>query len=60
MQFDGKRREEAQKACSSAMEKLMEYLPVTCHEDAPLPPNQTPAEVFAPVMQVAHFVIHYI
>ncbi|KAM8762094.1 meiotic recombination protein REC114 isoform 2-T3 [Acanthopagrus schlegelii] len=51
MQFDGSSRAEAIKECSSAVEKLMEYMPVTTQDDAPLPPNQSPAEVSAPVLQ---------
>ncbi|XP_031137405.1 meiotic recombination protein REC114 isoform X4 [Sander lucioperca] len=51
MQFDGRSREEAIKECSTAVEKLMEYMPVTNQEDAPLPPNQSPAEVSAAVIQ---------
>lgn len=52
MQFDGQTREEALKECSSALKKLMEYLPVTALEEAPLPPNQTHTEIAAPVIQV--------
>ncbi|KAF1393104.1 hypothetical protein PFLUV_G00035000 [Perca fluviatilis] len=51
MQFDGRSREEAIKECSTAVEKLMEYMPVTNQEDAKLPPNQSPAEVSAAVIQ---------
>ncbi|XP_073320703.1 meiotic recombination protein REC114 [Pagrus major] len=51
MQFDGSSRAEAIKECSSAVEKLMEYMPVTTQDDAPPPPNQSPAEVSAPVLQ---------
>ncbi|XP_044063660.1 meiotic recombination protein REC114 isoform X1 [Siniperca chuatsi] len=51
MQFDGSSRAEAIKECSSAMEKLMEYMPVATQDDAPPPPNQSPTEVFAPVIQ---------
>ncbi|XP_030269107.1 meiotic recombination protein REC114 isoform X2 [Sparus aurata] len=51
MQFDGSSRAEAIKECSSAVEKLMEYMPVTTQDDAPLPPNQSPAEVSMPVLQ---------
>uniref|UniRef100_A0A4W6EQV1 Si:ch1073-75f15.2 n=1 Tax=Lates calcarifer TaxID=8187 RepID=A0A4W6EQV1_LATCA len=51
MQFDGSSRAEAIKECSSAVEKLMEYLPVTTQDDAPLPLNQPPAEASAPVIQ---------
>lgn len=57
MQFDGSSRAEAIKQCSSAVEKLMEYLPVTTQDEAPLPPNQPPTEISAPVIQVAHFTI---
>ncbi|XP_042371910.1 meiotic recombination protein REC114 [Plectropomus leopardus] len=51
MQFDGSSQAEAIKECSSAVEKLMEHIPVTTQDDAPLPPNQSPAEVSAPVTQ---------
>ncbi|KAL3065191.1 hypothetical protein OYC64_015381 [Pagothenia borchgrevinki] len=51
MQFDGSSRKEAIKDCSSAGKKLMEYMSVTAQEDAPLPPNQSPAETPAPVIQ---------
>ncbi|XP_029311935.1 meiotic recombination protein REC114 isoform X2 [Cottoperca gobio] len=51
MQFDGSSREKAIKECSSAAKKLMEYMSVTTQEDAPLPPNQSPAEFSAPVTQ---------
>nr|XP_020448037.1 meiotic recombination protein REC114 isoform X1 [Monopterus albus]XP_020448039.1 meiotic recombination protein REC114 isoform X1 [Monopterus albus] len=44
MQFDGRSRAEAIKECSSALEKLMEYVPVTTEDDAPLPSNQPPSE----------------
>ncbi|KAM7406404.1 hypothetical protein PAMP_000783 [Pampus punctatissimus] len=44
MQFDGSSRAEAIRECSSAVEKLMEYLPVTTQDDAPPPPNQPPTE----------------
>lgn len=57
MQFDGSNRAEAIKECSRAVEKLMEHLPVTAQDDTPLPPNQSPAEVPAPVTQVANFTI---
>ncbi|XP_069546580.1 meiotic recombination protein REC114 [Brachyistius frenatus] len=51
MQFDGSSRAEAINECSSAVEKLMEYVPVATQEDAPLHPNQTPTEVPAPAIQ---------
>ncbi|XP_044191492.1 meiotic recombination protein REC114 [Thunnus albacares] len=51
MQFDGSSRAEAIKECSSAVEKLMEYLPVTTQDDAPPPLNQPPTEVSAPLIQ---------
>ncbi|KAM7423774.1 hypothetical protein PAMA_000233 [Pampus argenteus] len=51
MQFDGSSRAEAIRECSSAVEKLMEYLPVTTQDDAPPPPNQPPTEVSTSVMQ---------
>ena len=54
MQFDGSTRAEAIKECSSAVEKLKEYMPVTTQDDAPPPPNQSPAEVS---VQVGHFTI---
>uniref|UniRef100_A0A3P8VJ68 Si:ch1073-75f15.2 n=1 Tax=Cynoglossus semilaevis TaxID=244447 RepID=A0A3P8VJ68_CYNSE len=53
MQFDGRKRAEAVKECSSAAEKLKEYVTVTT-QNGPTPPNnQPPAEVSAPVPQ--HF-----
>lgn len=60
MQFDGSSRAEAVKECSKAVEKLMEYMPVTTQDDTPPPPNQPPTEVSAPVIQVAHFTSQYI
>lgn len=55
MQFDGRKRAEAVKECSSAAEKLKEYVTVTT-QNGPTPPNnQPPAEVSAPVPQVSHF-----
>ncbi|XP_034997185.1 meiotic recombination protein REC114 [Hippoglossus stenolepis] len=51
MQFEGSSREEAVKECSSAVEKVKEYMPVTTQDDAPPPHNQPPAEVSAPVIQ---------
>ncbi|XP_037651562.1 meiotic recombination protein REC114 isoform X1 [Sebastes umbrosus] len=51
MQFDGSSRTEATKECSSAVEKLKEYVSVSTEDDAPLPPNQPPAEVTAPATQ---------
>ncbi|KAK5873684.1 hypothetical protein PBY51_018704 [Eleginops maclovinus] len=51
MQFDGRSMKEAIKECSSAVKKLMEYVSVTAEDDTPLPPNQSPAEVPAPVIQ---------
>ncbi|KAM9366676.1 meiotic recombination protein REC114 [Symphorus nematophorus] len=45
MQFDGSTRAEAIKACSSAVEKLKEYMLVTTQDGALPPPNQSPAEV---------------
>ncbi|XP_029354443.1 meiotic recombination protein REC114 [Echeneis naucrates] len=51
MQFDGNTRAEAIKKCSSAVEKLMVYLPVPTQDDAPLAHNQPPTEVSAPVIQ---------
>lgn len=57
MQFEGSSRAEAIKQCSSAVEKLMEYLPVTTQDDALPTPNQPPTEISAPVIQVAHFTV---
>ncbi|KAI3377034.1 hypothetical protein L3Q82_000252 [Scortum barcoo] len=51
MQFDGSSRAEAITECSSAVEKLMEYTPVTTQDDAPPSPNQSPTEVSAPAIQ---------
>ncbi|XP_023267682.1 meiotic recombination protein REC114, partial [Seriola lalandi dorsalis] len=51
MQFDGSSRAEAIKECSSAVEKLMEYLPVATQDDTPPPHNHPPTEVSAPVIQ---------
>lgn len=56
MQFSGIKREEAIKECSSAVDKLMEYVPVT-RQDNTAPP---PAEITAPVLQVSHFTIQQI
>lgn len=60
MQFDGSSRAEAIKECSRAVEKLMEYMPVTTQDDVPPSSNQPPTEVSAPVIQVAHFTSQYI
>uniref|UniRef100_UPI0037E9A17D meiotic recombination protein REC114 n=1 Tax=Semicossyphus pulcher TaxID=241346 RepID=UPI0037E9A17D len=43
MQFDGSSKAEAIKECSTAVEKLMEYIPVTTQNDSPPTSNQTPA-----------------
>ncbi|XP_070766771.1 meiotic recombination protein REC114 [Enoplosus armatus] len=51
MQFDGSSRAEAINECSSAVEKLMEYMPVATQDDAPPPSNQSPTEVSTPVIQ---------
>ncbi|XP_071750440.1 meiotic recombination protein REC114 [Centroberyx gerrardi] len=51
MQFGGSSRAEALKECSSAVVKLMEYLPVTNQDDTTPPPNQPPTEITAPAMQ---------
>ncbi|XP_008301992.1 meiotic recombination protein REC114 [Stegastes partitus] len=51
MQFDGRSRAVAIDECSSAVKKLMEYVPVTTQDDVPLHPNQPPAEVPAPATQ---------
>lgn len=59
MQFYGRSRAEAIKECSSAVEKLMEYMPVTTQDDTPLLPNQSPTEISAPVLQVCHFTALY-
>ncbi|XP_041642986.1 meiotic recombination protein REC114 isoform X2 [Cheilinus undulatus] len=53
MQFNGSSKAEAIKKCSSAAEKLMEYIPVTTQKDTPLALNQTPAGVTAPVKQTS-------
>ncbi|XP_039983092.1 meiotic recombination protein REC114 isoform X4 [Xiphias gladius] len=55
LQFDGSSRADAVKECSSAVEKLTEYMPVTTQDDAPPLHNQPPAEVSAPVRQVEPF-----
>ncbi|KAM7014910.1 meiotic recombination protein REC114 [Tautogolabrus adspersus] len=60
MQFDGSSKAEAIKQCSSAVEKLMEYLPVTTQKDTLPASNQTPAGVSVPVKQVSHFAIQTI
>lgn len=57
MQFDGSNKAGAVKECSSAVEKLKEYLPVSTQDDAPPPHNQPPTEIAAAVIQVAHFTI---
>lgn len=54
MQFAGSSRAHAIKECSSAVEKLMEYMPVASQDDAPLPSNQSPTEFTAPVIQTCH------
>ncbi|KAM9860581.1 meiotic recombination protein REC114 [Aulostomus maculatus] len=51
MQFDGSSKAEAIKECSSAVEKLREYVPISTQDDAPPPPNQPPTEVSAPEIQ---------
>uniref|UniRef100_A0A3Q0R2J4 Si:ch1073-75f15.2 n=1 Tax=Amphilophus citrinellus TaxID=61819 RepID=A0A3Q0R2J4_AMPCI len=43
MQFDGRSMAEAINECSSAVEKLMEYIPVTTQDGTPPQPNQPPA-----------------
>lgn len=60
MQFDGRNRAEAVKECSSAVEKLREYLSVSNQDDAPLPANQPPTDVCAPVTQVIQFPFQHI
>uniref|UniRef100_A0A3Q2R283 REC114 meiotic recombination protein n=1 Tax=Fundulus heteroclitus TaxID=8078 RepID=A0A3Q2R283_FUNHE len=45
MQFDGSSTAEAVNQCSRAVEKLMEYVPVTSLEVAAIHPNQPPTEV---------------
>lgn len=54
MQFDGSSRTEAIKECSTVVEKLRKYIPIT--QDDALP-DQSPAEVSEPVIQVGHFTI---
>lgn len=54
MQFDGSSRAEAIKECSTVVEKLREYIPIT-QDDALPAPYQPPAEVSAPAIQVGHF-----
>ncbi|XP_049574453.1 meiotic recombination protein REC114 [Syngnathus scovelli] len=51
MQFYGRSRAQAIKICSSAAEKLREYLPVNTLEDALPPNNQPPTDVPTPVTQ---------
>uniref|UniRef100_A0A3Q3F4B6 REC114 meiotic recombination protein n=1 Tax=Labrus bergylta TaxID=56723 RepID=A0A3Q3F4B6_9LABR len=51
MQFDGSSKAEAIKQCSSAVKKLMEYLPVTTQKDTLPASNQTPAGDSVPVKQ---------
>lgn len=60
MQFDGCSMAEAINECSSAVEKLMEYIPVTTQDYAPLQPNQPPAAVPVPAVQVAQLLFHLI
>lgn len=57
MQFDGSSEAEAIKECASAVEKLMEFIPVTTQKDTVLlsnqtPVNQTPVGESAPLTQV--------
>ncbi|XP_061670599.1 meiotic recombination protein REC114 [Syngnathoides biaculeatus] len=52
MQFDGRNKAQAIKECSSAAERLREYLPVNIVDDDALPPNnQPPTDVPAPATQ---------
>ncbi|XP_019722244.1 meiotic recombination protein REC114 [Hippocampus comes] len=51
MQFDGRNKTQAIKECSSAAEKLREYLPVNTLDDALPPNNQPPTDVPAPMTQ---------
>ncbi|XP_047435962.1 meiotic recombination protein REC114 [Mugil cephalus] len=51
MQFDGSTRAEAINECSSAVEKLMKYVPVATLDDATLHPNQPPARLPASAVQ---------
>ncbi|AWP01877.1 putative meiotic recombination protein REC114 isoform 2 [Scophthalmus maximus] len=51
MQFEGSCRAEAVKECSSAVDKLTEYMPVTTQDQAPPSHNQPPADVSAPGTQ---------
>uniref|UniRef100_A0A3Q3B446 REC114 meiotic recombination protein n=1 Tax=Kryptolebias marmoratus TaxID=37003 RepID=A0A3Q3B446_KRYMA len=60
MQFDGSSTAEAINQCSSAVEKLMEYVPVTALGVASVHPNQPPTEVPAPGTQVAQPLRKYI
>ncbi|XP_074522402.1 meiotic recombination protein REC114 isoform X2 [Halichoeres trimaculatus] len=53
MQFDGSSKAEAIKECASAVEKLMEYIPVTTQKDTMPPSNQTPAGESAPLKQTS-------
>ncbi|XP_028291978.1 meiotic recombination protein REC114 isoform X2 [Gouania willdenowi] len=48
MQFDGGSQAEAIKECSSAVKKLMEYVPVSTPESILLHPDQPPAEAPPP------------
>ncbi|CAJ1049073.1 meiotic recombination protein REC114 [Xyrichtys novacula] len=57
MQFDGSSKQEAVKECTSAVEKLTEYIPVTTQKDTLPPSNQTLAGKSAPVKQVACFIL---
>ncbi|XP_077419155.1 meiotic recombination protein REC114 [Vanacampus margaritifer] len=51
MQFDGRNKAQAIKQCSSAAERLREYVPVNTLDDALPPNNQPPTDVPAPVTQ---------
>ncbi|XP_037553491.1 meiotic recombination protein REC114 [Nematolebias whitei] len=53
MQFDGSSTAETINQCSSAVEKLMEYVPVSALGGASVHPNQPPTEVPAPGTQLS-------
>lgn len=60
MQFDGSSTAEAINQCTSAVEKLMEHVPVTTLGVASVHPNQPPTEVPAPGAQVVQFFRKYL
>ncbi|XP_070688167.1 meiotic recombination protein REC114 [Pempheris klunzingeri] len=51
MQFDGSTRMEVVEECSSAVDKLREYVSVSTQDDALPPPNQPPTVPSAPLTQ---------